>query len=213
MDPGELVLMGALNSVIVQCKPGPGRIDLTLYVPHSARLQVTGGGFPVDISGSFASAVVDTTSGSISYRLPANDDARVALRSALGTVRSTVPLTAVERIGTRSIQGQLGSGSAQVILNSQNGNVTLTPGPSLSAVAKVSTAETRASRSSARVASTDSESGSQKPTLSELVEHRPASIPIRLSRISRCEDPSHQTDDPEQQLGRLCRSDRSDDSV
>src|SRR5712691_4754280 len=98
LEPGELVLMGAQNSVIVQCRQGIGRIDLTIYVPNSARLQVTGGGWPVDIGGKLASAVVDTTSGSIAYRLPSNDDARVAMRSALGTVRSTFPLTAVERI-------------------------------------------------------------------------------------------------------------------
>src|SRR6185295_4249520 len=65
LDPGELVLMGALNSVIVQCKQGSGRIDLTLYVPSNARLQVTGGSWPVDISGPFTGAVVDTTSGNI----------------------------------------------------------------------------------------------------------------------------------------------------
>jgi VWFA-related protein len=150
--------MGAQNSIIVQCKQGVGRIDLTLYVPNSARLQVTGGAFPVDVNGSLAGAVVDTTSGSIGYRLPANDDARVAMRSALGTVRSTFPLTAVERLGVRSLQGQSGSGSALLILNSQNGNVTLTPGPSSGAIARVSktetapsTSETRASRSGAPV--------------------------------------------------------------
>jgi VWFA-related protein len=141
IEPGELVLMGAQNSVIVQCKPGQGRIDLIIYVPNSALLQVSGGVFPVDVGGSLASAVVETTSGSIAYRLPANDDARVAMRSALGTVRSTVPLTVVERIGTHSIQGQLGNGAAQVILNSQNGNVTLTPGPPLAAIARVSATE------------------------------------------------------------------------
>src|SRR6266436_2333167 len=38
LEPGELVLMGAQNSVIVQCRQGFGRIDLTIYVPSSARL-------------------------------------------------------------------------------------------------------------------------------------------------------------------------------
>jgi VWFA-related protein len=136
IDPGELVLMGALNSVIVQCKQGSGRIDLTLYVPNSARLQLTGGVWPVEISGPFASAVVDTTSGPIGYRLPVNDDARVAMRSTLGTVRSTVQLSATERNGNNSLRGQIGNGAAQVILNSQKGTVTLTPGPNSAAVAK-----------------------------------------------------------------------------
>src|SRR6266496_3678874 len=35
IEPGELVLMGAQNSVIVQCRQGFGRIDLTIYVPNS----------------------------------------------------------------------------------------------------------------------------------------------------------------------------------
>ena len=187
LDPGELVLMGAQNSIIVQCKQGTGRIDLTLYVPHSAGLQVTGGAFPVEINGSLASAIVDTTSGSIAYRLPANDDARIAMRSALGTVRSTVPLTAVERIGTRSIQGQLGSGTAQVILNSQDGNVTLTPGPNLTAVAKVSTSEARASAANSQPppSAPDSETGGQTTT------HRAGGAPPRIQR-----DPA-QRDDPD----------------
>ena len=162
IDPGELVLMGALNSVILQCKQGQGIIDLTLYVPHNARLQVTGGGHLIEINGSLAGAVVDTTSGSISYRLPANDDARVSMRSARGTVRSTASLTAVERIGSRSIQGQLGSGSAQVILSSQTGNVTLTPGPTLSAVARVSTNDRVAAGAQPRAGSSaDSETAGQ----------------------------------------------------
>lgn len=143
IEPGELVLMGAQNSVIVQCKQGHGRIDLTLYVPNRSRLQVTGGVWPVDISGALVAAIVDTTSGTIAYRLPSNDDARVAMRSTLGTVRSTLSLTAVERSGAHSLQGQLGTGEALIILNSQNGNVTLTPGPSLTAVAKASMKETR----------------------------------------------------------------------
>lgn len=141
IQPGELVLMGAQNSIIVQCKQGAGRIDLTLYVPNSARLQVTGGVWPIDISGTLATAVVDTTSGNIAYRLPASDDARVAMRSALGTVRSTVSLTAVERIGTRSLRGQLGHGAAELILNSQSGNITLTPASNSPAVARAAKVE------------------------------------------------------------------------
>jgi len=218
IDPGELVLMGALNSVIVQCKPGPGRIDLTVYLPSSSRMQLTGGVFPVDISGSLASAVVDTTSGSIAYRLPANDDARVAMRSALGTVRSTVPLTAVERTGTHSLQGQIGNGAAQVILNSQNGNVTLTPGPNSTARARVSKTDGGAvaanNQPSQGVSSVNSETGSQTPITQRVGGTNP--------RIQR--DPGQQ-DDPDasdpgatkqavQSNGSVvfAGSDRSDDS-
>ena len=136
LEPGELVLMGAQGSVIVQCKPGAGKIDLTLYVPNTARLQLNGGGFPVEITGPFVGAIIDTTSGNISYRLPSNDDARVTMRSASGTVRSTVALSEVEKNGTRSLRGQLGSGAAPIDLNSHSGIVTLTPGPASASIAR-----------------------------------------------------------------------------
>ena len=155
IEPGELVLMGAQNSIIVQCKPGTGWIDLMVYVPIGARVQVTGGAWPVDISGSLASAVIETTSGNIAYHLPANDDARIAMRSTQGAVRSTMPLTAAERAGTRGLRGQIGTGEAQIILNSQNGNVTLAPAPNLSAAAKALRREAEARPSTATATTTE----------------------------------------------------------
>lgn len=136
IDPRELVLMSAQNSVLVQCKPGAGQIDVTIYVPIGARLQVTGGAWTVDVSGSLGSALVETTSGNIAYHLPSNDDARIAMRSTQGSVRSVVPLTAVERTGTRSLRGQIGTGEAQLILNSQTGVVTLASAPTMTPGAK-----------------------------------------------------------------------------
>jgi len=136
IDVGELVLMGTQNSVVVQCKSGIGRVDLTMYVPHGSRLQLTGGGFPVDIGGTLAEATIATTSGNIAYHLAPNDDARIAMRSSAGTVRSTMTLAGADRGGTHSLRGQLGSGAAQVILNTQTGNISLTPGPNASPTAK-----------------------------------------------------------------------------
>lgn len=139
LDPAELMLMSALNTVHIECKQTgrQGRIDLLVYVPRGARLQLIGGAFPIDVSGSLASAVIESTSGSIGYRLPASDDAQVVMRSASGVVRSTAPLVVSDRSGARSLQGRLGSGSAPIIINSQSGNITLTPGPSLPPMAKV----------------------------------------------------------------------------
>jgi VWFA-related protein len=218
IEPGELVLMGAQNSVIVQCKQGAGRIDLTIYVPNSARLQVTGGVWPVDIGGKLASAVVDTTSGSIAYRLPSNDDARVAMRSALGTVRSTFPLTAVERIGTHSLQGQIGSGAAQVILNSQNGNVTLTPGPNSTAVARASKTEISGSATNTQpsrgTTSAESETGRQ----TSVVQRTNGTSPPMKRDTAQQDDPAASdpvaTKQAVQSNGSVvfAGSDRSDDS-
>lgn len=136
IEPRELVLMSAQNSILLQCKPGAGQIDLTVYVPIGARLQVTGGAWPVDVNGSLGSALVETTSGNIGYHLPSNDDARITMRSTQGTVRSLMPLTSAERNGTRSLRGQIGSGEAQLILNSQTGIVTLATAPNMTAAAK-----------------------------------------------------------------------------
>ncbi|HKP86305.1 MAG TPA: VWA domain-containing protein [Blastocatellia bacterium] len=137
LDPADLVLMGIQNTITIQCKQGgrPGRIDLTVSVPRGSRLQLLGGAWPVDVNGSLASAVIETTTGAIAYRIPANDDASVAMRSSRGLVRSTVPLAVSERAGTQSLQGRLGGGLSPIILNSQSGNITLTPGPNVNQIA------------------------------------------------------------------------------
>jgi VWFA-related protein len=139
LDANELVLMSVQNTVYIQCKqsPRPGRIDLTVYVPRQSHLRVAGGTWPVEVSGSLASAAVETTSGAIAYRLPGDDDARIAMRSSRGVVRSNVALVVSERTGTQVLQGQLGSGSASILLSSLSGNVTLAPGPKTGMVAKM----------------------------------------------------------------------------
>ena len=140
LDPSDLMLMGIQNTITIQCKQQgrPGRIDLTVSVPRGSRIQLFGGTWPVDVNGSLASAVVETTTGAIGYRIPANDDASVAMRSSRGVVRSTAALAVTERTGTQSLQGRLGGGLAPIILNSQAGNITLTPGPNVSQIARTS---------------------------------------------------------------------------
>ena len=138
LDPSDLMLMGIQNTITIQCKQQgrPGRIDLTVTVPRGSRIQLFGGTWPVDVNGSLASAVVETTTGAIGYHIPANDDASIAMHSSRGMVRSTAALAAIERTGTQSLQGRLGSGLAPIILNSQAGNITLTPGPNVSQIAR-----------------------------------------------------------------------------
>ena len=138
LDPNDLTLMSIQDTIYVQCKQStrPGRIDLIVYVPRQSHLRVTGGTWPVEVNGSLASAVVETTSGAIGYRLPADDDARIAMRSSRGNVRSNVSLVVSERTGTQVLQGQLGSGAASIRLNSLSGNVTLTPGTKIGMVAR-----------------------------------------------------------------------------
>ncbi len=138
LEPSDLVLMGAQNTIIIECRQSgkPGRIDLTVYLPAHAHMKLAGGTWPIEVNGSLASAVVETTGGNISYSLPRNDDAQISMRSARGVVKSSVELAEVERLGTNSLQGKLGSGSSPIILNSRTGNITLSPGASSSTIAR-----------------------------------------------------------------------------
>jgi VWFA-related protein len=138
LDANDLVLMSIQDTIYIQCKQSrhPGRIDLIVYVPRQSHLRITGGAWPVEVNGSLASAVVETIGGAIAYRLPGDDDARIAMRSTRGIVRSNVSLVVSERTGTQVLQGQLGSGSASIMLSSLSGNITLTPGPKLGMVAR-----------------------------------------------------------------------------
>ena len=138
LEPGELVLMGMGNTVFIQCKQGSslGRIDLMVYIPRGSRLELTGGSWPVDVSGSLAAAIVETTSGVIAYRLPSLDDARIAMRSTHGVVKSTLALADPERDGVHGLRGRLGDGAADIALNSQSGNITLAPGPNSASLAR-----------------------------------------------------------------------------
>jgi VWFA-related protein len=127
--PSDLVLMGAQDTVIIQCRQGasPGRIDLMIYVPRRAHLQVNGGNWPIDVNGSLSSAIVETTAGNIGYQVPRADDARIEMQSIRGSVKSTIPLEVTDRAGTRGLQGRIGTGSASIFLTSQAGNITLGP--------------------------------------------------------------------------------------
>lgn len=129
IERSDLVLMAAQNTVLVQCKQGVqmGRIDFVVYVPQNSHLHLLGGAWPIEVSGSLASAVIESTAGSISYRVPKTDNAQVSMRSTRGLVRSTVPLEIFQRAGSRGIDGRLGNGGAQIFLRSQSGNITLSP--------------------------------------------------------------------------------------
>lgn len=138
IEPNELLLMGIQNTITVQCRQmnRAGRIDLTVTVPRQSQLQVIGGGWPVDVTGSLAGAVVQTTSGAIAYRIPGNDEATVSMRTVRGVVRSTAPLAVSSRTGGQSLEGRLGGGTSPIILNSESGNITLSPGANISEAAK-----------------------------------------------------------------------------
>jgi len=139
LNPSEMVLMGAQNTVLVQCKQtgAQGRIDLMVYVPRRTQLQLVGGSWPVDVGGSLSSAVVETTGGNIEYRVPKTDDARIVMQSARGTVRSTAPIKVANRTGNKGLQGTLGQGGSPIFLSSHTGNITLSESNDLPAVASL----------------------------------------------------------------------------
>ncbi|MFL6216795.1 MAG: VWA domain-containing protein [Blastocatellia bacterium] len=138
LEPNELLLMGIQNTITIQCRQTnrAGRVDLIVTVPRQSQLQVVGGAWPVEVNGALAGAVVQTTSGAIAYRIPANDDATVSMRTAQGLARSTAPLAVLSRSGAQGIEGRLGNGAAPIILNSETGNITLTPAANISEAAK-----------------------------------------------------------------------------
>lgn len=138
LEAGELVLMGMGNTVFIGCREGSSsaRIDLTIYVPRGSKLEVTGGAWPVDVTGSLSGAIIQTTSGSIAYKLPTLDDASIAMQSTQGVVKSTLALVDSERDGTHGLRGRIGEGLAEIALNSQSGNITLAPGANSAALAR-----------------------------------------------------------------------------
>ncbi|MFY9610909.1 MAG: VWA domain-containing protein [Blastocatellia bacterium] len=160
LEAGELLLMGMGNTVFIGCKQGSGsaRIDLTVYVPRGSRLEVTGGAWPVDVTGSLAGAIVETTSGSIGYRLPSLDDARIAMQSTQGVVKSTLALADSERDGTHRLRGRIGEGLAEIALNSQSGNITLAPGANSAALARNANKPAGANTSAAQLSNNSRQS-------------------------------------------------------
>jgi VWFA-related protein len=139
LNSSELILSSDENTISIESMRAgdQGRIDITVYMPHRSHLQATGGEWTVEVTGSLASAVVETVGGNIKYQLPRSADARVAMHSVRGSVRSTLTLTSYERAGLRNIQGRLGRGSAPIILNSQSGDIILQPAPATPAIATV----------------------------------------------------------------------------
>lgn len=135
----DLMLMSANGDVVVKCNQtgGADRIDLTVYLPAGAHLQVTAGSYPVEVNGSLGSAVIQTMSGDIGYRLPGSAGARVSMHSTRGVVRAALALNVDDRVGLHTLQGTLGDGAAPIMLDSKSGNITLLPGAGIRHVASI----------------------------------------------------------------------------
>src|SRR5262249_8660729 len=136
----DLMLMSAGGDVSIKCNQtgAADRIDLTVYLPPTAHIQVTGGTYPVEVNGALVGAVVQTTSGDIGYRLPPSASARVSMHSTRGVVRAALAINVDDRVGLHTLQGTLGDGSAPVMLDSKSGNITLLPGAGVRYVASMS---------------------------------------------------------------------------
>src|SRR5262249_5257686 len=135
----DLKLMSVGGDVSVKCNQtgAADRIDLTVYLPPTAHIQLTGGTYPVEVNGSLISAIVQTTSGDIGYRLPPSAGARVSMHSTRGVVRAALALNIDDRVGLHTLQGTIGDGAAPVMLDSKSGNITLLPGAGVRYVASI----------------------------------------------------------------------------
>jgi VWFA-related protein len=128
--PTDLMLMSANGDVVIKCNQAASadRIDLTIYLPAAAHIQITTGTYPIEVNGLVGSAVIQTTSGDIGYHLPPSAGARVSMHSARGVVRAALALNVDDRVGLHTLQGTIGDGGTPVMLDSKSGNITLLPG-------------------------------------------------------------------------------------
>jgi VWFA-related protein len=128
--PSDLMLMSVNGDLVIKCNQAAGtdRIDLTIYLPPAAHIQITTGTYPVEVNGLLGSAVIQTNSGDIGYHLPPSASARVSMHSARGVVRAALALNVDDKVGLHSLQGTIGDGGTPVMLDSKSGNITLLPG-------------------------------------------------------------------------------------
>jgi VWFA-related protein len=160
----DLMLMAANGDVVVKCNQTgtTDRIDLTIYVPRNAHIQITGGTYAVEVNGSLGSAVVQTTTGDIGCRLPPSAGARVAMHSARGVVRAALAINVDERVGLHTLQGTIGDGAVPIMLDSKSGNITLLPGAGIRHVASITDGQfSRPDASLAQPPATESSSADQ----------------------------------------------------
>jgi hypothetical protein len=103
--------------------------DLTLAEGWLERLDVTGmsGDVTADLDlDPLGGMHVNTVSGEVVLRLPAEADARVNLHSLSGDVRSEfAELSRSSAPASRSVSGSLGAGSGQVFVSTMSGRVML----------------------------------------------------------------------------------------
>jgi VWFA-related protein len=196
--------MSANGDVVIKCNQSAGaasadRIYLTIYLPATARVQITAGTYPVEVSGLLGSAVIQTASGDIGYHLPPSAGARVSMHSARGVVRAALALNVDDRVGLHTLQGTIGDGGTPVILDSKSGNITLLPGAGVRNV----------------VAITDGQYGR-----SDLGYSQPPPQPVESSATSdngrnRSAQPGSYNDDPDYRPSQLRggRSAEDDDDV
>jgi hypothetical protein len=113
--------------------------DLTLANGSLDHLdaKTVSGRITADLASARGAFQIATVSGPVTIRLPADANARVQVRSAVGRVRSEFPgLDHPDRPGATTLTGTLGAGSGRLAVTTMSGQVTLlergdpgTPGP------------------------------------------------------------------------------------
>ena len=203
LEPNDLILMGIQNTITLQTRQSGrgGRIDMTITVPRQSQVELVGGTWPVEVNGSLEGAVVQTTTGAIAYRIPANDDATVSMRTGRGLVRSTAALAVSARTGAQSLEGRLGNGAAPIILTSETGNISLAPGPNISEAAKAMDNMRRAANQQAAGAVGQAPSGPQQRTSTGALGSSSASRDAQAGRGYDSNDTSDWSADPQARNG------------
>jgi VWFA-related protein len=79
------------------------------------------------VIGPVAGVVAESQIGNIMVQLPPGHNADVALHSANGSVRSTLPVTVFGLFDSHNIQAKIGQGGSPILLRTMSGNVSLLP--------------------------------------------------------------------------------------
>jgi hypothetical protein len=123
---GGVEVNGLTGDVDVRTTNG----GITISTAGMATARTTNGGIDVTIGTLRGTEDLDfrTTNGTITLRVPAGLDANVQAQTTNGSISSDFPITVQGSFGPRRLEGVIGSGGRNVVLQTTNGDVQLIRG-------------------------------------------------------------------------------------
>lgn len=118
---------GLLSIRIARADTAP-HVHLTLRIPRRTHAAIFTAAGSVEVRGVPRALLIQTSSGDIRLDVSDKTDATVVAESKTGSVSSSVASLSVNEAQRPQLRGRVGSGTDNVRLSSQAGNVTLAPG-------------------------------------------------------------------------------------